>query len=147
MTDDERIDAIRAQYPEPMTAAAFAELLPEELRQPYWHRKLDEFFCAEFGYRDGPTLAPDVPPWPLSWEQDPRIDDGHAHSWEKVHLIADGQRRRFEEDVVRCAVCSVPRCGGSTDRDPCMERRHHLDLHIHLSGGWRTIGDYPPKAS
>lgn len=94
-------------------------------------------------YSIGPTLQPDEPPWQLMWEQDPRIDDGHAHQWQRVHLIADGQRRRFEEDVIRCATCHVPRCGGTaeTDADPCMERRHHRDMHIHLSGGFRPLGD------
>jgi hypothetical protein len=38
------------------------------------------------GYTIGPSLAPDQPPWPLQWESDPRIDDGHAHDWECVLL-------------------------------------------------------------
>jgi hypothetical protein len=145
MTDDERIDEIRARCPADMTAGEFAPHLPEELRQPYWRRKLDEFFYGEFGYHEGPTLSPIEAPWPTMWEQDPHIDDGHPHEWEKVHLIGDGQHRRFTEDVVRCRMCSAPRCGNSTDRDPCMERRHHVDLHIHLKGGWRTLGDLLPS--
>ena len=98
------------------------------------------------GYTEGPTLQPWQSPWPLQWESNPAIDDGHAHRWERVHLLADGQHRRFEEDVVRCAAiyCHAPRCGESTDEDPCMERRHHRDLHIHLSGGWRPLGDLLP---
>lgn len=96
------------------------------------------------GYTIGATLAPDEQPWPYSWEQDPRIDDGHGHDWECVLLVGNGKQRRFTEEVVRCATCRVPRCGSSTDDDPCMERRHHRSLHIHLSGRYRTLGDLPP---
>jgi len=94
------------------------------------------------GYVDGPTLRPDQEPWPLQWESDPRIDDGHAHQWERITLLADGRRRRFEEEVVRCAACRAPRCGHSNDRDPCMERRHHRDLHVYLSGQFAPLGGY-----
>lgn len=97
------------------------------------------------GYTEGPTLHPHELPWPTQWEANPDIDDGHAHRWQRVHLLADGQHRRFEEDVVRCDLCLAPRCGESTDTDPCMERRHHTDLHIHLSGGWRPLGDILPE--
>lgn len=94
-------------------------------------------------YSTGPILEPAEPPWDLCWERDPRIDDGHAHEWELVHLLADGERRLFEEDVIRCAACHTPRCGGTLkfDPDPCMERMHHRGMHIHLSGGFRPLGD------
>lgn len=96
------------------------------------------------GYKVGPTLAPGEPPWPVGWEQDPRVDDGHAHDWETVLLGAD--HRRVEE-VVRCAVCHAPRCGHSRDTNPCMERRHHRGLHIHLNGACDPVGGYLPRAS
>lgn len=92
------------------------------------------------GYAIGPNLPPDERPWPYSWEQDPRIDDGHAHAWELVLLQGDGRHRRYTEEVVRCASCHVPRCGHSRDDDPCMERRHHRGLHIHLSGRYEPLG-------
>lgn len=92
-------------------------------------------------YAAGPTLQPRERPWPYLWESDPQIDDGHAHEWQRVHLIGDGKARRHTEDVIRCAVCRAPRCGDSTDFDPCMERRHHDGLHIHLSGMFRPVGD------
>jgi len=95
------------------------------------------------GYKVGPTLTPDEQPWPTLWEQDPRIDDGHPHEWESVLLGAD--HRRVEE-VVRCATCNAPRCGSSTDPDPCMERRHHRGLHFYLSGGYEPVGGYLPDA-
>ena len=92
------------------------------------------------GYRIGPTIPADESPWPIQWEQDPRIDDGHAHDWENCLLAADGQHRTRIEEVVRCAVCLVPRCGHSIDEDPCMERRHHTGLHFYLSGGYEPVG-------
>jgi hypothetical protein len=97
------------------------------------------------GYRDGDQLRSGEQPWPTGWEQDPRVDDGHAHDWERVLLPDSGVMCRRSEYVVRCAVCHAPRCSPSTSADPCMERRHHHDLHIHLSGGWRPIGDRLPQ--
>ena len=90
------------------------------------------------GYRVGPTLAPGERPWPITWEQDQRIDDGHRHVWESVLLgAADHQR---VEEVVRCSICEAPRCGTSTDPDPCMRRRHHRDCHRLLSNRREHIG-------
>jgi hypothetical protein len=94
------------------------------------------------GYTDGPTLTHDEAPWPVGWEQDPRIDDGHAHQWERCTLLA-GPQRHADDIVIRCAICHVPRCGHSTDDDPCMERRHHTGLHIHLFGSWAPLGGLP----
>lgn len=85
------------------------------------------------GYQVGPVLAPGELPWPIRWEDDPRIDDGHDHVWETVLLGAPtgrGRRRRQRvEEVVRCQVCTAPRCGSSTDPNPCLERRHHRGDH------------------
>lgn len=90
------------------------------------------------GYRVGPVLAPDEDPFSNagvpSWEQDPAIDDGHAHTWESVLLQADGRRRSRMEEGVRCSSCHAPRCGHSTDPDPCMLRRHHAVSHVTLAG-------------
>lgn len=87
------------------------------------------------GYTVGPTLESGAQPWPIGWEQDPHIDDGHEHRWET--LLLTGHR---VEEVVRCAVCSAPRCGHSTDDDPCMKRRHHFDCHRYLSGRSEHLG-------
>lgn len=90
------------------------------------------------GYSIGPTLAPGERPWPICWEQEPGIDGTHTHSWECVLLGAtEGQR---VEEVVRCSACLVPRCGSSTDEDPCMERRHHTACHRYLSGRTEHMG-------
>lgn len=99
------------------------------------------------GYVVGPTLGPDEYPfandgWP-NWEQDPHIDDGHSHEWESVLLAADRKRRWRLEEVIRCADCHAPRCGYSTDPDPCMERRHHGWSHRSLSGKVWPLGGNP----
>jgi hypothetical protein len=95
------------------------------------------------GYTVGPTLPPEAAPWPTWWEQ--TADDSCAHEWERCHLLADGKRRAFAEDVIRCRLCLVPRCGHSEDSDPCMERRHHTGLHIRLSGTWEPLGGLPDE--
>lgn len=92
------------------------------------------------GYDVGPILAPDEAPWPAGWEQDPAIDDGHAHIWETVLLGADGVCRRRVEEVVRCSSCCAPRCGSSTAANPCMERRHHRTVHVYLDGSYDPVG-------
>ena len=88
------------------------------------------------GYIVGPVLAPGELPWPIRWEDDPRIDDGHDHTWETVLLGAVAAskllprlRRPRVEEVVRCQICCAPRCGSSTDENPCLERRHHRGDH------------------
>jgi hypothetical protein len=96
------------------------------------------------GYAVGPTLPPDQYPfkndgWP-NWEQDPHVDDGHHHEWESVLLEADGKKRLWVEEVIRCADCHAPRCGYSSDPDPCMERRHHRWAHHALSGRTWPLG-------
>lgn len=110
------------------------------------------------GYREGPTLAHNEPPWPIGWEwewgwnpDEPdkskpagRIDDGHPHEWERCLLLA-GPRRHMQEHVVRCAACHAPRCGDSVDADPCMERRHHTSLHIRLFGAFVPLGGLPDQ--
>lgn len=107
------------------------------------------------GYREGPTLPADVKPWRTGWEWEwawnpderdqrrraVRIDDGHAHEWERCLLLANAVRS--EQHVIRCAICHAPRCGDSTEGDPCMERRHHRGLHIHLSGKFVPPGGMP----
>lgn len=79
--------------------------------------------------------------WPNGWEQDPRIDDGHAHDWHMV-IVEPWPGRR--EAVTCCRVCYAPRCGHTFDDDPCMERRHHDGLHIYESGRYEPVGGYLP---
>ena len=89
------------------------------------------------GYVEGPTLRDDEDPWPLRWESS--VNESCAHVWERVTLLA-GPRRWQAEQVIRCRLCRVPRCGHSNDADPCMERRHHDGLHIYLSGRYEPLG-------
>jgi len=92
------------------------------------------------GYTEGPTLAHDEKPWPIMWEQE--VDETCAHEWERC-LLLDGRQRCAMENVVRCRLCHVPRCGHSEDEDPCIERRHHDGMHIHLSGKFEPLGGLP----
>lgn len=91
---------------------------------------------APAGCMPGPTLAPGDRAYPLGWEQDPDLDVC-AHAWELVTLHYPPGRT---EHVVRCSSCQVPRCGHSTDADPCMERRHHRACHRYLSGRTEHVG-------
>lgn len=84
-------------------------------------------------------LGVDEDPFGLGWEQRPQIDDGHGHQWARVWVNHSWTAR---EPVVRCAVCHCPRCGESTDADPCMERRHHRGMHVTLHGRFWPLGDY-----
>ncbi len=92
------------------------------------------------GYVVGPMLAAGEDPWPIQWESS--VDESCAHEWQIV--TTSDWRGRPAESVVRCAVCHVPRCGHSTDADPCMERRHHNSLHIYLSGRFEPLGGLLP---
>lgn len=70
-----------------------------------------------------------VQPWGR-WEQDPMVDLCD-HVWERARLGTS-------EIVIRCRRCQAPRCGDSTDTDPCMLRRHHREgsggcEHVDLS--------------
>ena len=95
-------------------------------------------YVPERGYWVGPTLAVGEHPWPLLWEQ--RENDTCLHTWERVVVRFNGLRDN--EPVVRCRECHVPRCGHSSDRDPCMERRHHRTVHITLHGEFEPVGGY-----
>lgn len=82
---------------------------------------------------------------PHGWEQDPAIDDGHRHDWHMVVIQPYGPNNPdHREAMTVCRVCGAPRCGSTFDMDPCLARRHHLDPHIHESGGVRPIGSARP---
>lgn len=95
-------------------------------------------YVPERGYWLGPMLPPGQDPWPLFWERRPNLDDC-PHEWERVIVRRKG---RPDEPCVRCRKCSAPRCGDSTERDPCMERRHHRTTHLTLSGSFEPVGGY-----
>ena len=102
------------------------------------------------GFSLGPLII-DSDPFPAGWEQNARIDDGHAHQWERCLVVrtdgagVGGVVCRWDA-VVRCADCGCPRCGSSSDPDPCMERRHHDGLHITFGGRFEPVGgSLPPE--
>lgn len=95
-------------------------------------------YVPERGYWLGPTLPVGERAWPLFWEQQDGLDDC-LHEWERVMVQRHGVS---PEPVVRCRRCSAPRCGDSTDRDPCMERRHHGTTHLTLHGSFEPVGGY-----
>lgn len=96
-------------------------------------------YVPERGYYLGPSLPMGERPFAMLWEQSKTMDSC-AHIWERVIVV----RRNSEENepVVRCLKCHTPRCGDSTDRNPCMERRHHDSLHIYLSGEFAPKGGH-----
>ena len=96
-------------------------------------------YVPERGYWLGPTLNIGESAWPLFWEQAPSLDDC-MHEWERV--VVQFNASRNSEPCVRCRVCRAPRCGDSTDRNPCMERRHHRTVHVRLNGEFDPVGGY-----
>lgn len=93
------------------------------------------------GYSIGPTLAADARPWPVDWES--HVDDDCLHDWELVLLASNGPNEKARprvEECVRCEHCHVPRCGHSTDEDPCDLRRHHRGEHL----PWSVSTHVPP---
>ncbi len=92
------------------------------------------------GYVIGPILAADEPAWPIDWESN--VDDDCLHDWELVLLASNGPNEKGRarvEECVRCTYCHVPRCGHSTDEDPCDRRRHHRGEHL----SWSVVSRVP----
>ena len=78
---------------------------------------------------------------PHGWEQDPRIDDGHAHDWHMVITQPWGPNHpEHREAMTVCRACGAPRCGTTFADDPCLERRHHRGVHRYESGRFQPIG-------
>lgn len=87
---------------------------------------------AAHGYVEGGALDERERPWPIGWETAEvwTLHPLRPHEWERVVVT---QPHGVPEAVVRCSLCHVPRCGHSTDPDPCMRRRHHREEHLRLS--------------
>lgn len=98
-------------------------------------------YIPERGYWLGPTLPLGEDPWPLFWGRTPGLDDC-LHEWERVVIQRSPHAHMPTEPCVRCRRCKAPRCGDSTDTDPCMERRHHRTTHLTLSGSFEPVGGY-----
>jgi hypothetical protein len=61
-----------------------------------------------------------------------------VHRWWVFRIgdVLDCERsgRDPEERMVICRGCFVPRCGYTTETDPCVLPRHHPELHLMASG-------------
>jgi hypothetical protein len=65
------------------------------------------------------------------------------HRWWEFRLgdvIEDGYGHDPDERMVICRGCYVPRCGHTTDPDPCLLPRHHYTEHIYASGKREAVG-------
>lgn len=73
------------------------------------------------------------------------------HRWTIVR-VGDVIEHPYDPDerMCICIGCFVPRCGYTTEEDPCMLPRHHHELHLHASGAveddtvWPGIDKPPP---
>jgi hypothetical protein len=48
-----------------------------------------------------------------------------------------------EELMVICRSCFVPRCGHTTDTNPCMLPRHHPERHLAADGSQEPADQWP----
>lgn len=58
-----------------------------------------------------------------------RMGDVHPHPY------------RPDELIVVCQNCLVPRCGHTTEDNPCMLPRHHMTAHVHADGTETPCGN------
>jgi hypothetical protein len=67
-----------------------------------------------------------------------------VHSWVTLRLgdVLENPRDPDERMVI-CKGCYVPRCGHSTEADPCILPRHHDELHITASGALEDQSTWP----
>ena len=67
-----------------------------------------------------------------------------VHSWVTLRLgdVLENPRDP-DEHMVICKGCFVPRCGHSTEADPCILPRHHSELHITASGEIEDASTWP----
>lgn len=58
-----------------------------------------------------------------------------AHRWTVIRVgDVDEHAHNPDERMVICRGCFVPRCGYTTEENPCMLPRHHPELHLHADG-------------
>lgn len=69
------------------------------------------------------------------------------HDWWVFRLgdVLDCERtgRNPDERMVICRSCYVPRCGHTTEPDPCILPRHHRCLHLTASGALEDTSVWP----
>lgn len=67
-----------------------------------------------------------------------------AHNWITLRLgdVLENPRDPDERMVI-CSGCFAPRCGYSTEADPCILPRHHRELHLSASGELEDATTWP----
>lgn len=68
------------------------------------------------------------------------------HHWWEFRLgdvIESYRLRDPDERMVICRGCYVPRCGHTTEADPCILPRHHPELHLMVSGAIEDATTWP----
>lgn len=69
-----------------------------------------------------------------------------AHKWWTFRLgdvIEADHLSDPDERMVICRGCYVPRCGHTTEDDPCILPRHHPELHLMASGQVENPHEWP----
>lgn len=110
---------------------------------------LGQWVATWHAYDGGPIIS--TRPWPVGWEQDPAVHDGHPHEWEhiiwaNVHTLRPDGGYDQVERLRRCRVCHAPGCAHTDDRPPCREARHHRGPH-HYGTHFEPVGGpaYAPR--
>ena len=81
-----------------------------------------------------------VAPWVSVDALTPGVADCD-HRWVTVR-VGDVVRSCYDPDeqMVFCARCYAPRCGHTSDPNPCMEPRHHRTFHRYANGAREKVG-------
>lgn len=70
-----------------------------------------------------------------------------THKWWEFRIgdVIDCERsgRNPDECMVICQGCYVPRCGYTTEANPCMLPRHHRELHLFADGSVEDATVWP----
>lgn len=67
-----------------------------------------------------------------------------AHQFVVIRVIdAKPEHHNPDERIAICKGCFVPRCGYTTETDPCVLPRHHPELHITASGQVEDATSWP----
>lgn len=66
------------------------------------------------------------------------------HQWTVIRVIdAKPEHRDPEERMAICKGCFVPRCGYTTEPNPCMLPRHHPERHLYADGSMEPNDVWP----
>lgn len=67
-----------------------------------------------------------------------------GHRW-VVLRVGDVVMHPYDPDelMVVCEGCFSPRCGHTTEENPCMLPRHHRELHLYADGSAEDASRWP----